>query len=157
PARRGFAVMSFGTTLALLVGALVGLPLIAHLLRRGKSEEVEFPPAHLVPAAVVTSDKRSRLEDRALLALRCLTILLLAILGATPFVQCSHVSVDREGGASVALAIVLDDSQSMQAVAPESSRSRFERAKTGALQLLDSAREGDAIAVVAGGVHARLL
>lgn len=149
--------MSFGTTLALLVGALVGLPLIAHLLRRGKSEEVEFPPAHLVPAAVVTSDKRSRLEDRALLALRCLTILLLAILGATPFVQCSHVSVDREGGASVALAIVLDDSQSMQAVAPESSRSRFERAKTGALQLLDSAREGDAIAVVAGGVHARLL
>lgn len=149
--------MSFGTTLALLVGALVGLPVIAHLLRRGKTEEVEFPPAHLVPAAVVTSDKRSRLEDRALLALRCLTVLLLAVLGATPFVQCSHVSVDREGGASVALAIVLDDSQSMQAVVPDSSRSRFERAKTGALQLLDSAREGDAIAVVAGGVHARLL
>jgi hypothetical protein len=149
--------MSFGTTLALLVGALVGLPVIAHLLRRGKTEEVEFPPAYLVPAAVVTSDKRSRLEDRALLALRCLTVLLLAILGATPFVQCSHVSVDREGGASVALAIVLDDSQSMQAVVPGSSRSRFERAKTGALQLLDSAREGDAIAIVAGGVHARLL
>lgn len=149
--------MTFGTSLALLVGLLVGLPVVAHLLRRGKMEELEFPPAHLVPAAVVTSEKRSRLEDRALLLLRCLTVLLLATLGATPFVRCSHLSVDREAGASVALALVLDDSQSMRAVPSGESRSRFERAKAGALQLLDSAREGDAIAVVGGGANARLL
>lgn len=149
--------MTFGTSLALLVGLLVGLPVVAHLLRRGKTEEVEFPPAHLVPAAVVTSDKRSRLEDRALLALRCLTILLLSVLGATPFVKCSHLSVDRAAGASVALALVIDDSQSMRAVGGGNPRSRFEQAKAGALQLLDSAREGDAIAVVGAGADARLL
>lgn len=149
--------MTFGTTLALLVGLLAGLPVVAHLLRRGKTEEVEFPPAHLVPPAVVTSDKRSRLEDKALLGLRFLTVLLLAVLGATPFVKCSHLAVDREAGASVALALVLDDSQSMRGVAPGDLRSRFERAKAGALQLLGSAREGDAIAVVSGGTNARLL
>lgn len=149
--------MTFGTTLALLVGVLVGLPVIAHLLRRGKTEEIEFPPAHFVPAAVVTSDKRSRIEDWALLALRCLTILLLSVLGATPFVKCSHLSVDRADGASVALALVIDDSQSMRAVPPGDVRSRFEQAKSGAMQLLDSAREGDAIAIVGGGVNARLL
>lgn len=149
--------MTFGTTLALLVGLLAALPIVAHLLRRGKTEEIEFPPAHLVPAAVVTSDKRSRLEDKALLGLRFLSVLLLAVLGATPFVKCSHLAVDRAAGASVALAIVLDDSQSMRAVASGSTRSRFELAKAGALQLLGSAREGDAIAVVGAGTQARLL
>lgn len=149
--------MTFGTTLALLVGLLAGLPVLAHLLRRGKTEEVEFPPAHLVPAAIVTSDKRSRLEDKALLGLRFLTVLLLAVLGATPFVRCSHLAVDRSAGASVALAIVVDDSQSMRAVGSGNLRSRFEQAKAGALQLLDSAREGDAIAVVGAGTQARLL
>lgn len=149
--------MTFGTTIALLVGLLAGLPVVAHLLRRGKTEEVEFPPTHLVPAAVVTSDKRSRLEDKALLGLRCLTVLLLAVLGATPFVRCSHLAVDRAAGASVALAIVIDDSQSMRAVGSGNVRSRFEQAKAGALQLLDSAREGDAIAVVGAGSSARLL
>lgn len=148
--------MTFGTTLALLVGLLVGLPVAAHLLRRGKTVELEFPPAHLVPTATVTTDKRSRLEDLLLLALRAITILLLAVLGATPFVRCSHLSVNRQSGASVALAIVLDDSQSMRAVT-SSGATRFELAKAGALQLLDSAREGDAISLIAGGTPARLL
>lgn len=147
--------MSFGTTLALLVGLFVALPVVAHLLRRGRTEEQEFPPAHLVPAAVVTSEQRSRLEDRGLLALRALMVLFLAVLGATPFVRCSHLSMDRQSGASVALAIVIDDSQSMRAASD--GRSRFEQAKAGALQLLDSAREGDAIAVVGAGSRARLL
>lgn len=148
--------MTFGTTLALLVGLLVGLPIAAHLLRRGKTVEQEFPPAHLVPQAVVTTDKRSRLEDRLLLLLRAIIVLLLAVLGATPFVKCSHLSVNRQSGASVALAIVIDDSQSMRAV-EGGGRSRFELAKAGALQLLDSAREGDAISLIAAGSPARLL
>jgi hypothetical protein len=148
--------MTFGTTLALLVGLLVGLPVAAHLLRRGRTIEVDFPPAHLVPTAVVTSDKRSRLEDRMLFALRALAVLLLAVLGATPFVRCTHLSVNRQAGASVGLAIVLDDSQSMRAVTAE-GKSRFDLAKSGALQLLDSAREGDAISLIAAGTPARLL
>jgi hypothetical protein len=148
--------MSFATSLALLVGVLVAAPILAHLLRRGKTQEHEFPPAHLVPQAVVTSEQRRRLEDRYLLLVRALMILTLAVLGATPFVRCSRLSVERESGASVALAIVIDQSQSMRAVNSDGD-SRFKSARRGAEQLLDSAREGDAVAIVLAGKPAHLL
>jgi von Willebrand factor type A domain/Aerotolerance regulator N-terminal len=148
--------MNFASALALLVGVLVVVPLAAHLLRRGKTVEQEFPPAHLVPPIVVTSDKRSRLEDLLLLALRGLMVAALAVLGATPFVRCSDLTVDRPSGASVALSIVLDDSQSMRTKV-EDGRSRFEVAVRGAEQLLSSAREGDVVALIAAGNPARVI
>jgi von Willebrand factor type A domain/Aerotolerance regulator N-terminal len=148
--------MSFISALALLVGALVVVPLAAHLLRRGKTLEQEFPPAHLVPALVVTSDKRSRLEDLLLLILRSLMVLALAVLGATPLVRCSDLSVERQSGASIALAIVIDDSQSMR-TKTEDGPSRFELAQRGAEQLMSSAREGDVIALIAAGGPARVV
>ncbi len=148
--------MSFATSLALLVGLLVSAPLIAHLLRRGRTTEQEFPPAQLVPPLVVTSKQRKRLEDRLLLSLRALMVLALAVLGATPFVRCSHLSVDRQSGASVALALVIDDSQSMRARLDDGTP-RFDAALAGARQLLRSAREGDALAIVAAGRPARLV
>jgi hypothetical protein len=148
--------VSFATAAALLVGLLVAAPVIAHLLRRGKTKEREFPPARLVPAIVITSKQRAHLEDRVLLLLRGLMVLALAVLGATPFVRCSDLSVDRKSGASVALAIVVDDSQSMRAETAE-GETRFELAKRGAEQLLQSARKGDVIAIVGAGHPARLL
>lgn len=148
--------MSFATSLALLVGLLVSAPLLAHLLRRGRTTEQEFPPAKLVPPLVVTSKQRKRLEDRLLLSLRALMVLALAVLGATPFVRCAHLSVDRQAGASVALALVIDDSQSMRARLDD-GRTRFEAALAGAQQLTGSAREGDALAVIAAGRPARLI
>jgi von Willebrand factor type A domain/Aerotolerance regulator N-terminal len=147
--------VSFATSLALLVGALVALPILAHLLRRGKTQEQDFPPAHLVPTVAVTSAQRRRLEDRALLALRSIMVLALAVLGATPFVRCSRLSVNRPGGASVALAIIIDDSQSMRMTLPDGS-TRFDRALRGATELLASARDGDAVALLLGGQTARL-
>jgi hypothetical protein len=81
-------------------------------------------------------------------------VLALAVLGATPFVRCSRLSLSRAGGASVAIAIVVDDSMSMRAAA--GGKSRFERARDGARELLASAREGDAIAVVLAGAPARV-
>ena len=55
------------------------------------------------------------MEDRALFATRAAAVGLLAVLGATPLVRCSRLSLQRSGGASVAMAIVLDDSMSMRA------------------------------------------
>src|SRR5690606_19863915 len=72
------------------------------------------------------------------------------------FVRCSDLSVDRKAGASVALAIVVDDSQSMRATTA-GGETRFELAKQGATQLLQSARKGDVIALVGAGRPARLL
>ncbi len=147
--------MSFLISAALAIALLVAGPLVAHLLRRGRAPELAFPPARLVPAARSVARSMARLEDRLLFALRALMIAALALLGAVPLVRCSRLSLERSGGASVAFALVIDDSLSMRAVLP-SGRTRFERAKAGALELLASARRGDAVAVVLAGRPARV-
>lgn len=146
--------MSFLTTLGLLVALLVVAPYLAHRLRRRRAEEQPFPPARLVDASPPKARTRSRLEHRALLATRILAVVALAVLGATPLVRCSKLSVRRVGGASVAIAIILDDSMSMRADA--AGRSRFDRAREGARDILSAVREGDAVAVVTAGAPARV-
>ncbi|MGE0323922.1 MAG: VWA domain-containing protein [Polyangiaceae bacterium] len=148
--------MSFLVLSALAIAGLVIAPLLAHLLRRGRAEEREFPAAKLVPTSPPVARQRTRLEDRALFAIRAAMILLLALLGATPFVRCSRLALDRSSGASVALAIVVDDSGSMRGKLPGGER-RIEKALAGAEELLDSTREGDAVAIVAAGAPARLV
>ncbi|HEY3669095.1 MAG TPA: BatA domain-containing protein, partial [Polyangiaceae bacterium] len=118
--------MSFVVAAALGVGLLIGLPIAAHLLRRGKARERAFPPTALVPAARSVARERATLEDRALLAIRGLLILCLAVIGATPFVRCSRLSLTRSAGASVAFALLLDDSHSMRARGADGPR--WERA-----------------------------
>jgi hypothetical protein len=98
--------------------------------------------------------RRSKLEDRALFSVRVVAIGLLAVLGATPFLRCSRLSLQRSGGASVAMAVVVDDSMSM--LADAGGTSRFERARLAARELLASAREGDAVAIVLAGAPARV-
>jgi hypothetical protein len=146
--------VTFLSALALAVALFVVAPYVAHRLRRRRAEEQPFPPARLVAPAPPKARRRSRLEERALFATRAASVLLLALLGATPFVRCSRLSLQRSGGASVAMAIVVDDSMSMRVAAGD--RTRFERARDGARELLASAREGDAIAIVLAGAPARV-
>ncbi len=148
--------MSFLVVSALAIAALIAAPLLAHLLRRGRAEEREFPAAGLVPLSPPIARQRTRVEDRLLLSIRAAMILLLALLGATPFVRCSRLALDRTSGASVALAIVVDDSHSMRTKVG-GDRRRVEVAIEGARELLDSTREGDAVAIIAAGAPARLL
>lgn len=147
--------MSFIAAAALAVGLFVLAPLVAHLLRRGRTPERVFPPAALVSRLEAHSKERSRLEDRGLLSLRMAMVVVLALLGATPLVRCSRLSVDRPHGASVALALVIDDSHSMSARSAE-GESRWDAAIEGGRQLLRSVREGDSIAIVLAGKPARL-
>jgi hypothetical protein len=147
--------VTFVTTVALAAVVLILAPYAAHRLRRRKADEQPFPPARLVQPAPPRARRRSRLEDRALFATRAAAVALLAVLGATPLVRCSRLSLQRSGGASVAMAIVIDDSMSMRAVTPGAT-SRFARAQQGARELLASAREGDAVALVLAGAPARV-
>jgi len=147
--------VSFVTIFALGLSLLVAAPTLAHLLRRGRANEQSFPAAALVPVTRSTARERSRLEDRGLLLLRALMILCLALLGAGPLVRCSRVALGRSAGASVAIAIVVDDSASMRTRSPN-GKTRFQRAIEGAHELLSSAREGDVVALVRAGKPARL-
>ncbi|MEP7126328.1 MAG: BatA and WFA domain-containing protein [Byssovorax sp.] len=147
--------MSFLTLGGLLIALLVAAPIAAHLLRRKQAEEQLFPPARLVPPTQPSARKRSLLEDRALFSVRALAVLGLAILGATPFVRCSRLSLTRNHGASVALAFVIDDSLSMRAKLP-GGKTRFERALAGARELSQGLASGDAVAIVLAGTPPRV-
>ena len=153
--------MSFTTIAALLVALLVAAPVAAHLLRRRQAEEQPFPPAKLVPPTKPMARRRSMLEDRSLFAVRALSVLMLAVLGATPFVRCARLGLARKDGASVALAIVIDDSLSMRAPLEggpggPGKRTKFDRALASARELALGLRSGDAVAVVLGGAPARV-
>lgn len=152
--------MSFLTWGALAIGLLVVAPLVAHLLRRSPPTELPFAPVALVPRSPAVSRRQRALEDRLLFGLRAAAVVLLAVLGATPLLRCSRLALARQGGASVALAIVLDDSLSMRAPcsgASPGSATRFERAHEAALELVDGLQAGDAVALVAAGEPARVL
>jgi hypothetical protein len=158
----------FVYALALAVTVLVAAPYFAHRLRRRRGEERLFAGARLVPPAPPRARRRSRLEDRALFATRAFAVVALAVLGASPLVRCSRLALQRSSGASVAIALVVDDSMSMRVVRDGTSasspgglrlgpgRSRFELAQEGARQLLASTREGDAVAIVLAGAPARV-
>jgi Mg-chelatase subunit ChlD len=146
--------VSFLVTAALAIAILIAAPIAAHLLRRGRAQEQAFPPVALVPALTPVARQRSRLEDRLLLTVRALVIAALAVIGATPFVRCSRLSLSRESGASVAVALIVDDSLSMRAKTDGSTR--WQLSLDAARDLLDSAREGDAFAIVLAGRPARL-
>src|SRR5690349_2097566 len=131
--------MSFLTAGALLIALLVAAPIMAHLLRRRQAEVRPFPPARLVPPTPPAARRRSMLEDRALFAVRAVAVALLAVLGATPFIRCSRLSLNRKDGASVALAFVIDDSLSMRAKIEgqggDAAATRFDRALKAAREL----------------------
>jgi hypothetical protein len=148
--------MSFLVTAALAVSLLVVLPAIAHLLRRGRARPLPFPAASLVPAARTLARRERRLEDKLLFAVRALAVVVLAIIGATPLVQCSRLSLSRGSGGSLAVGLVLDDSLSMR-VRLENGETRWQRAHDAARDVLASAREGDAIAIVLAGKPPRLV
>ncbi len=147
--------MTFVTALALLIGFLAIGPYVAHRFRRVQTNRIEFAPVRMLQNTRTDRRKRSKLEHRALLSVRMLVVIALALLGASPFVRCTRLSVDRAQGASIAMVIVIDDSLSMRA--RHGTETRFLRAKEASRQVLDSLREGDMIAVIAAGKPARLV
>jgi hypothetical protein len=147
--------MNFVAPLALLALLALAGPLIAHALRQGRSRTLPFPAARFVSALQATTKERRRLKDPWLLAIRLLSILCLALLGATPLASCSRLSIARDRGASVAVLLVIDDSGSMQV--EDAGQTRLERAVTGARELLLGTRNGDAVGIVLAGRPARLL
>ncbi len=147
--------MTFATWLALSITALGVLPLVAHRLRRRHAREVHFAATSLIARSPIDTRQRAKVDDRLLLALRLLIVALVAILGASPFVSCSRLTVSRTAGASVAVVLIVDDSMSMRARV--NGETRFEKAKAGAREILGAMREGDAVSVIAVGAPPRML
>jgi hypothetical protein len=148
-------MVTFGAALALLTALLALVPLFAHLLQRSRAVDIPFPPTRLVTKLEHAVEHPQKLEHRSLLMVRMATVIVLAVLGAAPALQCDRLHLARPDGSSLGLALVLDDSASMQAVVG-AGETRFERARRVALALVAQARDDDQFTVVLAGKPARL-
>lgn len=132
----------FGTA---LVGAgLASVPIVIHLLNRRRFRERQWAAMQFLLAALKKNARRLRLEQLLLLAVRVLLLLVLVAAMAKPYLE--HAGLVIRSGERYHKVLVLDASFSMGY--QPGQRSRFERAKDVAVQIIEESKKGDAISVV---------
>ncbi len=94
--------------------ALVGVPILIHLLNQRRFKTMDWAAMEFLLEADRRNRRRVRLEHLILLLLRCLAVLLLVLLVARPFLKPSVVAAVLPS--SVERVVILDDSPSMGAV-----------------------------------------
>lgn len=144
--------MGLSSPLALLFGALVALPIAAHLLRRADVRSLRLPTVALLARAAVESRRRPRLVEPVLLAFRIAAFLALALALAAPFVEQDLAFGD---GRLASVVIVVDDSMSMSRRAGDGTLDGLARARAQAI--VEALPEGSEVALVGGGSPARVL
>ena len=128
-----------------LVGAaLVGLPVVLHLLLRQQPKKLVFPALRFLKVKQKTSERKVRLRHFLLLLLRCLMIALFALALYQPTLR-SAGSFQLGGEQPLAVVLVLDTSPSM---GYRTGTTRLEEAKRRALDLLAELPTDSKIAVL---------
>src|SRR5436305_4694891 len=130
----------------LLVGAaLVGLPIILHLIMKQEPRRLPFPAFRFLKQRLKTNQRKLRLRHFILLALRMLLIALFCLTLYQPSLQ-SEGLINIHGEQPVAVVLVIDTSPSMGYSAGE--KTRLEDARRRALELLDGLPDRSRVAVV---------
>jgi hypothetical protein len=122
---------------------LAGIPILIHLLSRRRLPTVSFPTTQFLRQLEPREIRRLRLREILLLLLRTLAILLLALAFARPTLTPRNTVTH----AAAAVAILIDDSQSMAAL-DEHARPRIQAARERAASILESGRPGDEMILV---------
>jgi hypothetical protein len=122
--------------------AAAAVPIYLHLVQRERKDAVEFPSLMFLQRIPYRSVRRQRIRHWALLALRCLALLLLATAFARPFFR-RDAGVGAGGpGATRELVVLLDRSYSM------GYGDRWTRAQAAARRAVDVLRPGDRATVI---------
>ncbi|HPD16179.1 MAG TPA: BatA domain-containing protein [Planctomycetota bacterium] len=124
---------------------LASAPIIIHLLNRRRFRVVEWAAMEFLLASSRKNNRRVRIEQLILLALRVLMIAVLVLLVAQPSVKRGALAALAERRRFVLL--VFDTSMSMGY--RDGSATSYERGLAFAEELMGSLREGDAWALVA--------
>ena len=119
-------------------------PILIHLWNKRKYHEVPWAAMEYLLAAMRRNARRIQLEQWLLLALRTLLVLLLVLAAAQPYLE--QVGLPFVPGQRTLKLLVLDGSYSM-AYKP-TDKTRFEKAKQIAQQIVEESRQGDAFALV---------
>jgi hypothetical protein len=124
--------------------AAAAAPVLIHLLSRRRYREVQWAAMQYLLAAVRKNSRRIRIENWLLLAVRTALVLLVVLAVAEPMLERTGL-VTRTGQPTHKV-LVLDASYSM-AFKPN-DRTRFERAKQRAEQIVRESNQGDGFTLV---------
>ena len=119
-------------------------PVVIHLWNRRKYREVSWAAMEYLLAAVRKNSRRIRIEQWLLLAMRTSLIVLLVLAVAGPYLQSAGLAAGA--GHPLLKVLVIDSSYSMGY--KPTDKSRFERAKQLAAQIVDESTPGDGFALV---------
>lgn len=140
------ALLAYGAT-------AFSVPLIIHLLNRSKYLTIDWGAMQFLDASVKVNSRRIQWKQLLLLLVRCLIPVLLALAMARPLIQTWK---DTAGSTPMSLAILLDDSLSMQSVNDKQGRigekrNRIQQAVSQIQKILEELPAGsDAAAILAG-------
>ncbi|MFO0821318.1 MAG: BatA domain-containing protein [Pirellulales bacterium] len=136
-----WAVAWFAHPGLVALGALLAcVPVIIHWWSRRRVRTLDWAAMRLLVGAVQRDERRVRLEDVALLALRVLAVLLLAGAVARPFLSRGSLASSLTGNVGgVEYVVLIDDSLSMRSVT--STGSAFERAKRRLREMVTTAAD----------------
>ncbi len=136
--------MAFLNPLFLFGLLAAGIPLIIHLWNRRRVVTIDFSSLMFLMAAHRENARRFQLRQLLILLLRMAIVALIALALARPFLTLGLPVASVR--AKTDLVIVLDNSYSMAYQDVEGIR--FEKAKTLAIDILDTLRHGDSAALI---------
>ena len=132
--------------------AAASVPIIIHLLNRRKFREVPWAAMRFLLAAIRKNQRRVRIEQWLLLAIRTLIIMLVVSAMAKPFLESVRRRHRRPADAPGARARRLAEHG-----LTSGDTSRFDQAKAVATQLVKDSRRGDAISLIMMGNPPRVV
>ena len=143
--------LSFLNPWMLLAAVAVSIPVFIHLWNRHRAIRLRFAAFEFLLRSQKRMARRLQLKQWLLLLIRCLFLLVCAIVFSKPFLKRAK---GQDLSQPRALVLILDDSLSMQYTSPGSRVSLFDNARKKALSLLSYLRGEDRVALLgAGATH----
>ena len=139
--------MTFAVPLFLTAVLAAGIPVVLHMINRQKAKDLPFSTLRFLRISVEKTRRRKRIHDVLLMLVRMAVLMLIAIGLAKPTLTSLRSLLG--GGATSAVAIVLDNSASMGTI--DQGRTRFETALGAAMQIMDELKDGDQVALFLSG------
>jgi len=139
-------ILAFGFANLLMLGwlAAAAAPILIHLWNKRRYREVPWAAIEYLLAAMRKNSRRMRIEQILLLIVRTLLIVLLVLAVAQPYLE--QLGLPFVPGQRTLKVLVVDGSFSMDY--KPTDKSRFERAKQYAAQIVDESAQGDAFTLV---------